>query len=150
MVNYYIQTLQMLRSFIDAPSFLLNWFTQLGNDQATNQNLITYIAYQTLYTHIKWGVTSQGKFQIEAYNPVTNEGMIYYIGSGVAGHQISHSMGVEIDYSDGKNLRWLYTDMDTRHLVNSYVSTTVNLTTLSVQAKPSNVMEKDSIVMARG
>jgi hypothetical protein len=30
--------------------------------------------------------------------------MIYYIGSGVAGHQISHSMGVEIDYMNVKNL----------------------------------------------
>ena len=69
-----------------------------------NTNLATYIAYQTLYTHIKWGVTSQGKFQIEAYNPVTNEGMIYYLGSGVDGHQISHSQGVEIDYFDIKNL----------------------------------------------
>ena len=76
----------------------------LGADTGMNTNLATYIAYQTLYTHIKWGVTSQGKFQIEAYNPVTNEGMIYYIGSGTAGHQISHSQGVEIDYVEGKGL----------------------------------------------
>ena len=79
-----------------------------GSGSVTNGSSETYIAYQTLYTHIKWGVTSQGKFQIEAYNPVTKEGMIYYLGSGVAGHQISHSQGVEIDYIEGRSLDTAY------------------------------------------
>jgi len=64
---------------------------------STNLNGQSYILYQTLYTHIKWGTTNQGKFYVEAYNPVTKEGMIYYIGSGTAGHQIPHSMGVKLD-----------------------------------------------------
>jgi hypothetical protein len=76
----------------------------VGADTNANQSTIDYIAYQTLYTHIAWGVTSQGKFQIEAYNPVTNEGMVYYIGSGVAGHQISHSMGKPLDIIEVKLL----------------------------------------------
>ena len=69
-----------------------------------NVSAATYIAYQDLYTHIKWGLTSQGKRYIEAYNPVTRQGMIMYQGSGVAGHQIPHSMGVAIDYMEMKNL----------------------------------------------
>jgi len=74
------------------------------NDTTVNSNADSFILYQTLYTHIKWGMTSQGKFQLEAYNPVTKEGMIYYIGSGNAGHEISHSIGVEIEVRDIKNL----------------------------------------------
>jgi predicted GH43/DUF377 family glycosyl hydrolase len=69
-----------------------------------NANQATYVAYQTLYTHIKWGTTNHGKLYIEAYNPATKEGMIYYVGSGTAGHEIPHSMGIEIDLIEGKSL----------------------------------------------
>ena len=93
----------------------------VGTATTSNGSAVTYIAYQTLYTHIKWGVTSQGKFQIEAYNPVTNEGMIYYIGSGVAGHQISHSQGVEIDYIEVKQLTGVARNW---HTYNSYSGAT--------------------------
>jgi hypothetical protein len=125
--------------------FTTTGFTLKNNDQATNQNLITYIAYQTLYTHIKWGVTSHGKFQVEAYNPVTNEGMIYYIGSGVAGHQISHSQGVEIDWSYGKQLDSTSLDGHWRGYAIGYEHY-LNLTNAF---SPSSrfVMEKDSIVL---
>jgi hypothetical protein len=88
----------------------LNGFTTygflLGADasNAVNYNGGNYIAYQTLYTHIKWGTTNHGKFYVEAYNPITKEGMIYYVGSGSAGHEIPHSMGVEIDFSNHKRL----------------------------------------------
>jgi hypothetical protein len=76
--------------------FTSNGF-ELGAD--AGQNLVNklFVAYVTLYTHIKWGLTSQGKRYIEAYNPVTNDTMIMYQGSGVAGHQIPHSVGVELD-----------------------------------------------------
>lgn len=82
----------------DATGFSLN--TRAG----VNASGATYVAYQTLYTHIKWGTTNQGKFYVEAYNPVTREGMIYYIGSGIAGHEIPHSTETDIDYAVFKNL----------------------------------------------
>lgn len=84
-------------------SFESNGFGLLSGS-GVNQSGQTYVAYQTLYTHGKASLTSQGKLQIEMYKPVTREGMIYYIGSGIAGHQISHSMGVEIDFFEVKNL----------------------------------------------
>jgi hypothetical protein len=84
-------------------AFTSNGFS-VGNSPTINKNLSTYIAYQTLYTHIKWGLTNQGKRYIEAYNPVTNDTMIMYQGSGVAGHEIPHSVGVELDFWNIKNL----------------------------------------------
>jgi hypothetical protein len=75
-----------------------------GSDANGNANGTTYISYITLYTHIKWGLTNQGKRYIEAYNPVTNDTMIMYQGSGVAGHQIPHSVGVELDFLNVKSL----------------------------------------------
>jgi len=74
------------------------------NDTSVNADAETYVLYQTLYTHIKWGMTSHNKFYVEAYNPVTKEGMIMYLGSGIAGHQISHSAGVELGYWVSKSL----------------------------------------------
>ena len=127
-------------------SFNSNGVT-VGSNIAHNANLATYIAYQTLYTHIKWGVTSHGKFQIEAYNPVTNEGMIYYIGSGVAGHQISHSMGVEIDYLDIKNLSvttsWSSQIQENKHLrLNATLAETPTTSRISVIG-PSHITTGD-------
>ena len=77
-------------------AFSISGFT-VGNDGGTNENGGTHIAYQTLYTHIKWGTTNQGKKYIEAYNPITRETMLMYEGSGNAGHEIPHSLGVELD-----------------------------------------------------
>ena len=78
-------------------TFSLTGFTVLG--YKNNRDLTTYIAHQTLYTHIKWGLTSQGKRYITAYNPVTREVMTMYQGSGVAGHQIPNALGIKLDYS---------------------------------------------------
>ena len=75
----------------------------LGSDTQVNE-VYSYISYITLYTHIKWGLTSQGKRYIEAYNPVTNDTMIMYQGSGLAGHEIPHSVGVALDFFTIKSL----------------------------------------------
>lgn len=75
----------------------------LGNFDI-NGNGVTYILHQTLYTHIQWGLTSQGKRYISAYNPVTREVMTMYQGSGVAGHQIPNPLGIKLDYLEAKNL----------------------------------------------
>jgi len=76
----------------------------VGDYAVYNKDTETYVLYQTLYTHIKWGLTSHNKFCVEAYNPITKQGMILYEGSGSAGHQIPHSAGVKVDYSEIKNL----------------------------------------------
>jgi len=64
----------------------------------------TYILYQELFTHIKWSKTNQGKNYLEAFNPVTGEGIELYEGSGLAGHSIPHSAGKNLDLSIVKNL----------------------------------------------
>ncbi|RLG69217.1 MAG: hypothetical protein DRO11_08085 [Methanobacteriota archaeon] len=76
----------------------------LGSQAYVNADTETYIAYQTLYTHITWGKTNQDKKYIEAYNPVTRETIIMYEGSGNAGHEIPHSLGVELDMLMAKDL----------------------------------------------
>ena len=85
-------------------AFTLSGFTLSGADDGTNTNNITHIAYQTLYTHIKWGLTNQGKRYLTAYNPVTREVMTMYQGSGVAGHQIPNALGIKLDYLETKSL----------------------------------------------
>jgi hypothetical protein len=76
----------------------------VGADTGSNTNGATYILHQTLYTHIKWGLTSQGKRYITAYNPVTREVMTMYQGSGIAGHQIPNALGIKLDFWSTKNL----------------------------------------------
>ena len=117
-----------------------------GASTACNANLATYVAYQTLYTHIKWGLTNQGKRYIEAYNPVTNDTMIMYQGSGVAGHEIPHSVGVALDFIAIKGLtaavNWIgqasvgmncsagdYLNINTTVAVSNSVAGKVDLTT---------------------
>ena len=84
-------------------SFNTNSIT-VNSRNEINQSGATYILHQTLYTHIKWGLTSQGKRYITAYNPVTREVMTMYQGSGVAGHQIPNPLGIKLDYLEIKNL----------------------------------------------
>lgn len=76
----------------------------LGTANSVNQNGVNYVLYQTIYTHIKWGLTSQGKRYIEAFNPITRKNMTMYEGSGIAGHQIPHSLGRELDFVKIKGL----------------------------------------------
>ena len=133
----------------DATLASVTAFTNTGfslnmSGYGVNDSGLAYIAYQTLYTHIKWGVTSQGKFQIEAYNPVTNEGMIYYIGSGGAGHQISHSQGVEIDYIDIKRLTTTASDWISTHISGTHGN--IN-STAAIVTSNSNSPSFDSLVV---
>lgn len=84
----------------------------LGTNAAYNASGYTYILKQEVYTHLRWGTTSQGKLYVEAYNPIIGNGIIYYIGSGLAGHQIPHSQDSSIDLMDIKCLNsaegWLH------------------------------------------
>lgn len=76
----------------------------VGTNIALNQDTETYILHQILYTHVKWGLTSQGKRYLTAYNPVTREVMTMYQGSGTSGHQIPNPLGIKLDYITSKNL----------------------------------------------
>ena len=85
--------------------FISSGITLTSGQNEVNENLVTYVLEQTHFcTHVKWGTTNHGKFYIEAYNPVTGEGFIYYTGSGTAGHELPHSQSVALDYVEGKNL----------------------------------------------
>ncbi len=86
----------------------LNNGVEVGNHGSVNTNGSTYVASQTLYTNIKWGVTNHGKKYVEAFNPVTNDTMIMYQGSGTAGYEIPHSIGVKMDFANFKNLSSVY------------------------------------------
>jgi len=88
----------------DLSEFTLNGVVIEGAQVGQNELDETYVLYQTLFTHIKWGMTSHNKFYVEAYNPVTKEGTILYSGSASAGHQVPHSAGVELGYTVVKNL----------------------------------------------
>ena len=83
-------------------AFTATGFTLGG--QNTNNNGNDFVVYQTLYTHVRWGTTNHNKKYIEAFNPYTNETMVFYQGSGTAGHSIPHSLGIELDYVEAKSL----------------------------------------------
>jgi len=84
-------------------SFNVNGFG-IDTTNRTNYNGDNYIAYQTLYTHIKWGLTNHGKKYVVAYNPKTNEVLPMWIGSGLAGHEIPSPVGVALDILQTKRL----------------------------------------------
>jgi len=74
-----------------------------GNADVVN-NGDTYSVRQTLYTHISWGRTSHNKFQLEAYNPITKQGIVFFNGSGVGQHRLHLNNTSKIDYSIVKNI----------------------------------------------
>lgn len=76
----------------------------LGADAGVNQSTVTNVSWSYQTTHIKSSLTSHGKPQIEEYNPVSGFTMIKYKGSGLAGHEISHSMGRELGIIHFKRL----------------------------------------------
>ena len=85
-------------------SFNANGISLDADSWSQNTDTETYVLYQELYTHIKWQMTSHNKLSLEAYNPITKQGMIMYSGSGSAGHEIPHSVGGELDVIVTKSL----------------------------------------------
>lgn len=76
----------------------------IGTSTRTNTNGVIYVVevYQT--THRKTGVTNQGKTFTEHYNTDTGFTINGYEGSGLAGHEIPHSLGRKLDILHIKNL----------------------------------------------
>lgn len=93
----------------DANMFTLNTVAgvttlNIGTSTRTNTNGVTYAVevYQT--THRKTGVTNHGKAYTEHYNPYTGFTIIKYEGSGLAGHEIPHSLNRKLGFVTVKNL----------------------------------------------
>lgn len=88
----------------------------IGTSTRTNTNGVTYVVevYQT--THKKTGLTNQGKAFTEHYNPDTGFTINGYEGSGLAGHEIPHSLGRKLGLRVIKNLSgtntWLVGDIE--------------------------------------
>ena len=84
-------------------SFNNNGFS-VGAGLGMNTNLATYASWNFQTTHRRTGVTNHGKAYTEHYNPFTGFTIIKYEGSGLAGHEIPHSLGKKIEFGLIKNL----------------------------------------------
>lgn len=78
----------------------------IGTSTRVNTNGVTYEVevYQT--THRKTGTTNQGKTFTEHYNTDTGFTIESYEGSGLAGHEIPHSLGRKLGFTTVKNLTY--------------------------------------------
>lgn len=83
-------------------SFNSNGFTGGGAIIAPNGTTCASWNFQT--THRRTGVTNHGKAFTEHYNPFTGFTIIKYEGSGLAGHEIPHSLGRKLGFVTTKNL----------------------------------------------
>lgn len=73
-----------------------------------NTNSATYASWNFQTTHRRTGVTNHGKAYTEHYNPFTGFTIIKYEGSGLAGHEIPHSLGRKLGFVTVKNLSEVY------------------------------------------
>lgn len=69
-----------------------------------NTNLATYVSWNFQTTHRRTGTTNHGKAFTEHYNPFTGFTIIKFEGSGLAGHEIPHSLGMKLGFVTVKNL----------------------------------------------
>lgn len=83
-------------------------FTDTGIKIGTSVDVNTlgakYICWYRTYNKIKWSITNHGTIQVEMFDATTNRGIIIYEGSGIAGHEIPHSAGVEPQLTTIKNM----------------------------------------------
>ena len=82
----------------------------LSSDNTVN-GAFNYVSWNFQTTHRKTGVTNHGKEYTEHYNPFTGFTIIKYEGSGLAGHEIPHSLGRKLGFVTIKILssadRWV-------------------------------------------
>ena len=84
-------------------SFNSNGFTVGTN--GFNTSSATYVSWNFQTTHRISGVTNHGKPYTCHYNPFTGFTIIKYEGSGIAGHEIPHSLGRKLGLIYNKNLQ---------------------------------------------
>lgn len=91
-INKYVQT-----NTTSAEGTLTDGLLSFNNDGfnvGTNAILnASTVSWNFQTTHRRTGVTNHGKTYTEHYNPFTGFTMIKYEGSGLAGHEIPHSLG---------------------------------------------------------
>ena len=92
----------------------------LGVNTVVNGNLATSASWNFQTTHRRTGVTNHGKAYTEHYNPFTGFTIIKYEGSGLAGHEIPHSLGRKLGFIVVKNLsavaNWAVTNEEDKYL----------------------------------
>ena len=76
----------------------------VGSAAGINANSATYTSWNFQTTHRRTGVTNHGKAYTEHYNPFTGFTIIKYEGSGLAGHEIPHSLGRKFGFAITKDL----------------------------------------------
>ena len=84
----------------NSTGFSLN--TALDSYNASPSRFYTSWNFQT--THRRTGTTNHGKTFTEHYNPFTGFTIIKYEGSGIAGHEIPHSLGQSLSFWQIKSL----------------------------------------------
>lgn len=89
-------------------AFNNNGFT-VGSSGATNgASGETFASWVFQTTHRRTGTTNHGKAFTEHYNPFTGFTIIKYEGSGIAGHEILHSLGRKLGFVTIKQLNGTY------------------------------------------
>lgn len=135
---YTVNTLQEQLIANRLTSFNANGFS-IGTEGGVNSNLATYASWNFQTTHRRTGVTNHGKAYTEHYNPFTGFTIIKYEGSGLAGHEIPHSLNRKLWFTAVKNLSatsdWIAFKDDNNflqlNLTNAQTSTGVTSTVLS-------------------
>lgn len=94
---------EAVNSDFELSAFNNNGFSVLDGIGA-NRNLGNFVSWNFQTTHRKTGVTNHGKAYTEHYNPYTGFTIIKYEGSGLAGHEIPHSLGRKLGLIVTKNL----------------------------------------------
>lgn len=100
----------------------------LGALAGMNTNTATYASWNFQTTHRKSGVTNHGKAYTEHYNPFTGFTIIKYGGSGLAGHEIPHSLGRKLGFTTVKNLTTAGANLGTWSSVTDNYTSYLNLT----------------------
>lgn len=76
----------------------------VGADAGHNSMTNNMVSWNFQTTHRRTGTTNHGKAYTEHYNPFTGFTIIKYEGSGLAGHEIPHSLGRKLGFVAVKNL----------------------------------------------
>lgn len=113
-----------------------------GSLAGMNTNTATYASWNFQTTHRKTGTTNHGKAYTEHYNPFTGFTMIKYEGSGLAGHEIPHSLGRKLDFRVVKNLsstvEWVYSGIGAEIGYYMYLNSTIASSTTAVLSESNN------------
>lgn len=91
-------------TYAGSETFTPNGFSVTGTGSEFNANLATYVSWNFQTTHRISGVTNHGKAYTCHYNPFTGFTIVKYEGSGIAGHEIPHHLGRELELRIIKNL----------------------------------------------